>query len=267
MIRINLLGDNTKIDYSSKLLVAGFGASIAACLVVFFLMHQAINSDVTDLSGQVDVLERNLTQLREKTKLVKELESKRDLLNSKIALIAKLKKSKIGPVRVMDDFNQAVPERVWIRQVTEREGKMEFHGRALDNQDIALFMRNLESSEYFSRVDLVESRQMYYSKVSGKVAPTPDLKRLKRSTFGGESRVTIKKSGQTAIDPNSRKKTSATSSSKNDKGGRRAVVDELNIKIKEFIVSAAVNYAGELKFSSVDDAREKLGIKKVKMRK
>lgn len=267
MIRINLLGDDTKIDYSSKLLVAGFGASLAACVVAFFLMHQAINSDVTDLTGQVDVLERNLSQLREKTKLVKDLETKRDLLNSKIALIAKLKKSKIGPVRVMDDFNLAVPERIWIRQVTESEGKMEFHGRALDNQDIALFMRNLDASEYFSQIELVESRQMYYSKVTGKVAPTPELKRLKRTTFGTESRVTIRKSGQSGVDPNSRKKSEVTSDSQRDKSGRRAVVDELNIKIKEFIVSAAVNYAGELKYSSVDDAREKLGIKKVKLRK
>lgn len=36
---------------------------------------------------------------------------------------------------------------------------MKISGNALDNQTIALFMKDLEQSEYFKKVDLIETKQ------------------------------------------------------------------------------------------------------------
>lgn len=238
MIRINLLGDSTAIDHSGKILFGGYLASVVVTIGICFSLYSSITNDVSNLNQNVSLLKSDLESLTEKTKIVKDLEKKRDTLTKKIDLIARLKRSKVGPVRVMDDLNVAIPERVWLRDVTESSGGIRIKGRALDNQDVSLFIRNLDTSNYFSNVDLVESRQMYYSKATGKVSATPDLKRFKTGDFASDSRVTIRKGG----DDKPGKKWAAKS---NTGDGRKALVDDLNVKIKEFIISAKVDYAGQ----------------------
>jgi hypothetical protein len=87
------------------------------------------------------------------------LESKREDLNNKLAVIATLRRSKVGPVRVLDDLNMAVPERAWLSEIKEASGLLKINGVALDNQTVSLFMKDLEASDYFDNIELVESKQ------------------------------------------------------------------------------------------------------------
>ena len=105
------------------------------------------------------MLDSQLKKLKEVTKEVRELEAKKAELRDKLAVIAKLKISKVGPVRVMDDLNKALPERAWITSIKERQGSLSIAGMALDDQTIAGFMRDLEASDYYDTVDLVQSRK------------------------------------------------------------------------------------------------------------
>lgn len=160
MIKINLLGDETVIDHSNRYVALAYLCSIAVALLVFFGMYTSVGSSIADLTEQRDLLEKEIARLQRITKEVQDLEKKKDEYHSKLLVIATLKKSKAGPVRVMDDLNVALPEKAWLSEVKENTGVFSIIGRALDDQTIASFMRDLEKSDYFDKVDPVEIKLM-----------------------------------------------------------------------------------------------------------
>lgn len=158
MIRINLLGETVDRSgiYFLQLLVFGCCAilSLGAC----YIMHQEVLNTLSLKSKEADLLQKRLTKLKKITKEVEGLEEKKKLLKEKLLVIAKLKANKHGPVRVLDELNLAMPERLWLEKAVERGGLLELKGIALDNPTISLLMYKLENSDYFRNVDLVESK-------------------------------------------------------------------------------------------------------------
>jgi type IV pilus assembly protein PilN len=168
MIKINLLGEDTSIDNSGIFQVAMFGASVGLFCIIFFLLNGAIRGEVETLEREKVGLETRLASLKKTTAEVRELESKRTDLRMKLAVIAKLKKSRSGPVRVLDDLNMSLPEKSWLLSVKEKTAIARIDGMALDNQTIASFMNELEKSDYFTRVDLVEAHGVQWQGVAMK---------------------------------------------------------------------------------------------------
>ena len=62
-------------------------------------------------------------------------------------------------MRVLQDLSGAAPEKLWLLEFTDAAGAATLTGLALDNQTIASFMRQLQTSKYFHEVDLVETSQ------------------------------------------------------------------------------------------------------------
>lgn len=158
MIKINLLGDATVRDNSGTFIVAGYVASLVACVGIFFMMQTSINGKIDSLQAESSKLEAQLAKLQETTKEVKDLDKKRAELNDKLVVIATLKRSKVGPVRILDDLNTSLPDRAWVTEVKEASGSLRILGFALDSPTIASFMKDLATSDYFNSVDLVETK-------------------------------------------------------------------------------------------------------------
>jgi type IV pilus assembly protein PilN len=159
MIRINLLGDDTVIDHTGKIVALSFLASIAVLIVGCVLLYSWSSDKLSGLQAESKRLETRLAELRETTKEVRDLEAKKTEIASKLEVMAKLKRAKPGPVRVLDDLNLAIPDRAWLSQFKEKGGNLLITGTALDNETIATFMQNLERSAYFKTVDLGETVQ------------------------------------------------------------------------------------------------------------
>lgn len=160
MIKINLLGDDTVQDNSGTFVIAGYCASLVFAVAILFWMQSAMTARVTSAKNETAKLESQLAKLQETTKEVKDLDKKRAELNDKLVVIATLKRNKAGPVRVLDDLNLALPERAWIVEVKENSGQLHISGIALDNQTIATFMKDLGQSDYFSNVELGETKMI-----------------------------------------------------------------------------------------------------------
>lgn len=160
MIKINLLGGDELTEGNNTIWIAGWAASLLIVVIVLVLINANVNSKISVLEDDTGELKRKLASLQEVTKEVRHLEKLESELNSKLAVIATLKKSKIGPVRILDDLNVALPERAWITQVKEDRGRMVLVGYALDDHTISEFMKVLESSDYFGVVDLDHSKQV-----------------------------------------------------------------------------------------------------------
>src|SRR3989454_12121629 len=74
-------------------------------------------------------------------------------------IIEQLRKNQGGPVRLLDYLSQSMdPLKVWLTNV-DGDKEIALTGKALTNDDIVEFIRNLQQSGYFAGVLLEESRQ------------------------------------------------------------------------------------------------------------
>jgi type IV pilus assembly protein PilN len=123
-------------------------------------MASSLGADVEDLTMQQAAKEKQLAQIQQVTKKVKDIEKKQLDLEERLVRIATLKRNKLGPVRVLDALNSAIPERAWITEARERGDVMKLEGMALDGETISQFMRELEKSDYFPKVELDVAKQV-----------------------------------------------------------------------------------------------------------
>ena len=109
--------------------------------------------------SRITQIEEALKALDSQVRDVNDLDAKKKALDSKLKVIADLGRKRVGPVGVMSDLAKATPDRVWLTDFTEAGGGATITGQAVDNQIVAVFLRNLSGSPYFSNVDLVETTQ------------------------------------------------------------------------------------------------------------
>ncbi len=235
MIKINLLGEAKTVNVLFRLGLIAYVLSLLGTVALFGFYYDKVSDEVNDYRKRTNVSKQLLENLQGQTKEIAGLEDKKKLLFSKLAVLARIKESKKGPVRVLDDLNMALPADVWLRSVIEKGGVFEIKGRALSNDSVSAFLNNLDKSDYFSGVELLSSIQMYYSKRTGQVQLNPDLQALR-----SDKRAVKVDSAATA-----KKWSVKNAKKKKDSKGRNAIIDEFNIKINEFLITAKVHYAGK----------------------
>lgn len=160
MIKINLLGDKTVIDRSGRIIAFFAGVSIVVTLFICFSLQTWSANTVSDLESQEQSLRSELAQLKKQTEEVNELEEKKADLATKLTVMAQLKRAKPGPVRILDDINNAIPERAWLTDASEQANVMTINGLALDNETVSAFMESLADSNYFDNIVLKEAKGM-----------------------------------------------------------------------------------------------------------
>lgn len=102
---------------------------------------------------------KELDDVKKKVQEVEEFEKKKRLLEDKNRIIEQLRKKQGGPVRLLDYLSQSLdPLKVWLTSV-EGDAQVTVVGKALTNDDIVEFIKNLQQSNYFSSVTLQESVQ------------------------------------------------------------------------------------------------------------
>lgn len=161
MIRINLMPRAEARRQAARqrdrqlLMLIGFGLLAAILLTEFFTRRTA-----NRIQALSDEHQAELAQLSQKHNAAIQLDRRRKELEAKLATIKVLERQRTGPVHVLDDLGAATPDTLWLTEMRESGGMATLLGRGLDNQTIALFMRNLAASPYFANVDLVETKQV-----------------------------------------------------------------------------------------------------------
>lgn len=170
MIKINLLpGKKVKKPFTIKVGVKPDITLILIAIVVILLIEGIVwyrlNSSITTLLMNKQTLEVKLNDLKEKVKEVENFEKDKKSYEEKIAIIEKLKKTQKGPVHILDEVSNMLPERVWLLSLKEGEGGMSLTGAGMTNDDIVKYVNNLKGSGIFTNVQLLESRQIVESNV------------------------------------------------------------------------------------------------------
>lgn len=168
MIKINLLPSTKKRKgvTLSITIKPTFLFLVIIVLVIFILEGVTwywLGNTVAALSEERQTLQVRLNEVKEKVKEVENFEKDKKLYEEKIAIIQKLKENQKGPVRILDELSRKLPDRVWLRSLKEDGGGIIIAGAGITNDDIVRYVNNLKGSRFFSKVQLLESRQVVES--------------------------------------------------------------------------------------------------------
>lgn len=158
MIRINLLPVRearraANMRKQGVLMGGAAGAGVALSLILSMWMTARISHERALISAR----ETELKKLEEVQKEVKRFQTEQQEIEQKLAIIAQIEAARTGPVKLMDELAQRIPQRVWLTEMKASGGLLELHGHSLDAEIVADFAAALEDSPMLSGVDLRES--------------------------------------------------------------------------------------------------------------
>ncbi len=159
MIRINLLTEAraaaakkkgpalpTGAKLNNMLLVGG----IALGLIYIGTMYLVLSSKRRHLDEEIGKAKEEVARLKSIIDEVKGYEDKKRSLEEKISLINNLKTNQKGPVRLMDEISKALPDLVWLTDMTMEGNQVTLKGKTLSPNAVATYLENLKKSPYFA---------------------------------------------------------------------------------------------------------------------
>jgi len=173
MIRINLLPlraskKKETIRQQISILVLSVGGVLVVGLCLYFLLLSKISA----ATSQVEASESELKALKTKIGAIDNIKKLQAEVKKKLDVLSQLRREKSGPASRLAALSDAVPERLWLTKYTESANSVSISGFALNEELIALFMRNLQNSGSFSNVELQVSEQ---TSVGGEMAKRFDI--------------------------------------------------------------------------------------------
>ena len=161
MIRINLMPREEARRAATRQRDQGLIlAALIAVVVVILAAEVWTRGASAEARVEVDRHRLELTELDKRYQESLRTEARLRELSAKRDTIEILERQRRGPVHVLEDLGAATPDSLWLTEMRETGGAVVLKGQGLDNQTIALFMRQLDASPYFSRVDLVETKHL-----------------------------------------------------------------------------------------------------------
>jgi type IV pilus assembly protein PilN len=120
--------------------------------------HARLRSEMNRVQGRIHQMEKDIAQFKPQLDQVEAFKKKKGELEKKIDVIDGLDRARRGPVRLMAELADRIPDRVWLTSLDTNGGMLKLQGESLDNELVALFLRDLGQSEYFDEVDLESTK-------------------------------------------------------------------------------------------------------------
>ena len=103
--------------------------------------------------------EREMQQLRSVLAQVQKFETSKAQLRQRVTLIEQLRRGQSGPVHILDEIIKAVPERLWLTELTQKGDDIVLAGMTTSFTGLSDFVANLEASTWFKKpIDIVDSQ-------------------------------------------------------------------------------------------------------------
>lgn len=160
MIKINLLpvrAAKKKETAVQQLTIFGFG--IFVVLAVTLSMYFVKRMQVENTKEDITTANTKINELKKKIGKLEELKTLKDQVKKKLDVLSLLRANKAGPAQRLATLSAITPDQLWLTAYTESASEVKISGLAVNEDLIANFMRNLESSADYMSVELVVSEQ------------------------------------------------------------------------------------------------------------
>ncbi len=172
MIRINLIstgpkGRQSKPHYDVRAQVLLGVGLVVVTLAGCWWYADALDTEIAERQAEKSDKQKQVALLKEQVKQVADFEARKKQLEDKNRIIDQLEKSRVGPVKVLDHVSQSLdPLKLWLVRVGVNGQDIDLEGRALTNDDVVEFVNNLRRTDYFTNINLQESRAAIESQIS-----------------------------------------------------------------------------------------------------
>ena len=155
MIRINLLPvREARRQADMRQYLTQVALIVMLSLGAIALVHSRVLDQIETANSRVAQMQNDIDQFKPQLRQVAAFKRRKSELEKKIDVIDGLDRARNGPVRVLSELAQRTPDRLWLTSLNTKGGAITLKGQSLDNELVALFLRHLGESEYFTAVDL-----------------------------------------------------------------------------------------------------------------
>ena len=146
MIHINLLPvrQEKKREVGRQFLVV-VGGALFITLLGNWLWYDGLASEGKKNAQRIAATEARIAELEKVIGEVDKINARKKDVQNKLAILADLRKQRSGPVRMLDALATAIPKKVWLTQFDEKSNAVKMTGKAASHEDVAEFMRALQS--------------------------------------------------------------------------------------------------------------------------
>ena len=146
MIHINLLPvrQEKKREVGRQFLVV-VGGALLLTLLGNWLWYDGLASEEKKNSQRMAATQARIAELEKVIGEVDKINARKKDVQAKLAILADLRKQRTGPVRMLDALSTAIPKKVWLTNFDEKSSAVKMTGRAVSHEDVAEFMRALQS--------------------------------------------------------------------------------------------------------------------------
>jgi Tfp pilus assembly protein PilN len=154
MIKINLVSEGRRPVVSRKTkerlgiagLTPGEGVFLLALVLGalgLFGFWWYLRGEIKDRDAAIAEAQREVDELAQVLQEVEDYKQKKEKLEHKIQVINELKRNQWGPVRIMDQISNSLPELLWLDNMSLSSNNIELQGRAFNTNQVAAFIENL----------------------------------------------------------------------------------------------------------------------------
>src|SRR5581483_4415860 len=155
MIRINLLPAEEAQAAAGRRQELFTGVlAVLSVVLIMTLAHMWQWVRLAEATRELNRLTQELVALQGPYATVQKIEAQKRELREKLKVIGELETKRRGPVRALEDLSSATPDKLWLTEFADTGGTLKISGLGVDEQTVADFMRRLAASPYFRAVDL-----------------------------------------------------------------------------------------------------------------
>lgn len=169
MIRINLLAVDRagagKKKASGGGVTTAQRVTIAAALILLSTLvtvgwwYWSLHTQSVKLDEEIARAEVEAQQLRSVLAQVQRFETEKARLQQRVTLIEQLRRGQTGPVHILDEVSNALPDRLWLVSMGQRDKDFTIEGRTTSLSVLSDFVANLEASAWFTRpVEILDTQ-------------------------------------------------------------------------------------------------------------
>ncbi len=161
MAKINLLPWREELrQQKQQEFLTGVGLAALLTAAILLAVHMHIESMKAYQNSRNSLLKSEIAVLDKKIKEIKDIESKKNKLLTKIDVIQKLQESRPQIVHLFDELPKSTPEGIYLTKFKQSGDKLTMIGMAQSNARVSAYMRSIEASSWLEepKLSIIKSK-------------------------------------------------------------------------------------------------------------
>lgn len=155
-VKINLLDWRTELsNFRQQQFIAMLGLGFAVAAGSVFMVRTGVQGAIEHQQERNAFLSGQIAEMDKKIKEIEELEKVKANLLARMKVIEELQASRAAMVHFFDEVLNTLPDGVYIKSLKQQGAAVTVEGVAESNGRVSAYMKNIESSQWFTEPRLV----------------------------------------------------------------------------------------------------------------